>query len=157
MKKISAPMTFFYKRVFPVLWFGFIALFVVIGSYVAMTTGRIAEAAPAVLVPLGMAAVGVFVFRKLLSGLADEVFDAGDALVVRNRGEEERVLLSNVKKRELPALRESAEDHALVAESLSLRGGSFFHPEGAVRGGILREERNGGRADQSGGRSPDII
>jgi hypothetical protein len=97
MKKISAPMTVFYKRIFPVLWFGFIALFVCVGTYIAISTGRVAESLPGVVIPIGMAAMGAFIFKKLLSGLADEVFDAGDAFVVRTDGQEERVLLSNVK------------------------------------------------------------
>ena len=31
MRRISSDWTFFYKRVFPVLWFGFLAVFVGIG------------------------------------------------------------------------------------------------------------------------------
>jgi hypothetical protein len=35
MRRISSDWTFFYKRVFPVLWFGFLAVFVGIGSSTA--------------------------------------------------------------------------------------------------------------------------
>jgi hypothetical protein len=97
MKQISAPMTFFYKRVFPLLWFGFIALFIAIGSWAAIKSGHVAEAAPAILIPIGLAVFGAFLFKKLLAGLADQVFDGGDFFLVKNAGQEERVLLSNVK------------------------------------------------------------
>jgi hypothetical protein len=34
--------------------------------------------------------------KKLFWDLADEVYDCGDSLLIRNRGEEERVSLSNI-------------------------------------------------------------
>jgi len=43
---------------------------------------------------------GVFSYRftqKMVFCLADEVLDAGDALVVRNDGQEERIPLSDIK------------------------------------------------------------
>ncbi len=43
-----------------------------------------------------MAVVGFVVMKKLVWDLADEVYDGGDFLLVKNRGEEDRVLLSNI-------------------------------------------------------------
>jgi hypothetical protein len=47
-------------------------------------------------VPVIMAVFGYFLMKKLVWVLADEVFDCGDYLLVRNRGEEERIELSNI-------------------------------------------------------------
>lgn len=48
------------------------------------------------IVPVIMVVIGYILFRKLLFDLADEVWDDGDALVVRNAGVEERVALRNI-------------------------------------------------------------
>lgn len=47
-------------------------------------------------VPAAMAVFVFFLFKRLLWDLADEVMDAGDALVVRFRREEERIPLANI-------------------------------------------------------------
>jgi hypothetical protein len=39
---------------------------------------------------------GFFLMKKLVWNLVDEVYDCGDYLLVKNRGEEDRVLLSNI-------------------------------------------------------------
>jgi hypothetical protein len=40
---------------------------------------------------------GYFIMKKLVFDLVDEVWDETDALVVRNRGREERIALSDIK------------------------------------------------------------
>ena len=95
MKRISSKWTFFYKRIFPVILLGFLLLFVT----AALATQRSANAPPAALfflVAVFMAVIGFFIFRKLIFDLVDEVLDAGDALVVRNKGQEERILLPDI-------------------------------------------------------------
>ena len=93
MRRISSGSTFFYKRVFPIIWFGMIGIFLL-----AAIIGAIKGAEPAfVIVPLAVLAIaGGFVFKKLLFDLVDEVWDDGDALVVRNKGYEERIPLSEI-------------------------------------------------------------
>jgi hypothetical protein len=92
MTKISSKSTFFHKRAFPVLWFGIIG----IGAAIAVWSGAF-EKAPITLVgPAFLAVFGFFLMRHLVWDLADEVFDGGDYLLVRNRGVEERVPLSNI-------------------------------------------------------------
>jgi len=92
MKKISSSSTFMRKKLLPVLWFGFLALFV--GR--AMLTG-IAQKNPMLLVvPVMMAVFGFFLMKRLLWNLVDEVYDGGDFLLIKNRGEEERVALSDI-------------------------------------------------------------
>jgi hypothetical protein len=96
MKRISSKMTFFYKRIFPVVMLGILLLIISLG---ALTSTRNANPPPAVfifLVAAFIASVTFFVFRKLIFDLVDEVWDAGDALVVRNKGREERILLPNI-------------------------------------------------------------
>lgn len=47
-------------------------------------------------VPFFMAVAGYVVMKKLIWDLADVVYDCGDYLIVRNRGQEDVVQLSNV-------------------------------------------------------------
>jgi hypothetical protein len=85
-------MTFFYKKAFPLFWFGFLAVFLATSLY-----GEAFEESPLFLiVPSVLAVFGFFLFRKLVWNLADEVFDGGDFLLIKYRGYEERVPLSNV-------------------------------------------------------------
>ena len=71
MKRISSKGTFFYKRVFPLFWFGFIAFIVII---VLLTSGRThAAPIPFLVAPVVMAAFGYALLRKLVFDLADAV------------------------------------------------------------------------------------
>ena len=92
MTKISSKHVFFYKKVFPVLWFGFLAVFV----GVAIIAGAFSKAPLVLLGPGVMVVFGFFLMKYLVWDLVDEVYDGGDFLLVKNRGEEERVLLSNI-------------------------------------------------------------
>ena len=97
MRRISSGMTFFYKRIFPIIWFGFLVLFIA-APFVAPLFGGSFSGSPTafLLVPVVMFMVGYFMMKKLLFDLADEVLDAGDALVIRNGHLEERVALSEI-------------------------------------------------------------
>lgn len=93
MKRISSGQTFFYKKIFPLIWFGFLAVFVA----VALSTGeRPEERWPFIVVPILMIAFGIPLMKKVLWDLADEVQDGGDFLLIRKGGDEERVPLSNI-------------------------------------------------------------
>jgi hypothetical protein len=94
MKRISSRTTFFIKRVFPVIWFGFLVFFVTI----TLSTKPLRRGVPIPLFifPAFMAVFGYFIMKKLVFDLADVVFDAGDALVVRFGSEEERIPLSEI-------------------------------------------------------------
>ena len=92
LKKISSGMTFFNKKVFPAIWFGFIALFVVM----TVAGGAAKDDLMFLVGPIIMAVFGLIVMKNLVWDLVDEVYDCGDVLLIRNRGEEERVALSNV-------------------------------------------------------------
>ena len=94
MKRISAGSTFLVKRVFPVAYIGFLALFLLQVSIAVPE--HPSDMIPFVAIPLVLLAVGVSLFRKFVWDLADEVHDAGDVLLVRKNGIEERVRLDNV-------------------------------------------------------------
>jgi len=99
MRRLSSSSTFFYKRIFPVLWFGFLLVFLAIalwGTLHPQASVRPPPAAPFLLMPLLMAGIGFLVFRKLIFDLVDEVWLDGDYLVVKNRDEQRRVALSDV-------------------------------------------------------------
>lgn len=93
-RRISAAKTVFYKRVFPVIFFGMIALLLAL----AITTARRSSALPlpALIVPMLALGIGWFVVRRLVADLADEVWDEGDALRVRFGHDEERIALADI-------------------------------------------------------------
>jgi len=92
VKKISSRSTFVSKKLFPIIWFGFLTVFVVM----ALLNGAF-ESSPVFLIgPLLMAVFGFFLMKKLVWDLVDEVYDGGDYLLVKDRGREERVALANI-------------------------------------------------------------
>jgi hypothetical protein len=93
MQRISSRSTFFIKRVFPVIWFGFLAVFFLV------PLARKSAGGPPVavfLVPAFMAVFGYFLMKKLIFDLADEVLDDGGALIVRFGSEQQRIPLSEI-------------------------------------------------------------
>jgi hypothetical protein len=95
MQRISSKATFIYKRVFPIFVIGFPLLVVTLVSW-ANWDSRNPVPLPVLLVPAFIGVVFFFVFKKLIFDLVDEVWDAGDTLVVRNQGQEDRILLSDI-------------------------------------------------------------
>jgi hypothetical protein len=94
MKRISSGKTFFLKRIFPLVFFGMF----VVTPWVAWS-GSAEKDVPVFvfMVPsVLMAVVWFVVMKNLIWNLADEVFDCRDFLLVRNRGEEESVPLTNI-------------------------------------------------------------
>jgi hypothetical protein len=95
MQQISSKLTFFHKRVFPFVWFGMLTLFLLIGLLDPRNRGR-SELPVFMIVPVAMAVVGYFVMKKLVFDLVDAAFDDGDAVVVRDGGQEARIALSDI-------------------------------------------------------------
>lgn len=92
MTKISSKFTFFHKKVFPLFWFGFLSVFMAMALI-----DRVFEKDPMFLIgPIAMAAIGFVVMKKMVWDLVDEVYDCGEFLLIKNRGEEDRILLSNI-------------------------------------------------------------
>jgi hypothetical protein len=95
MQRISSRSTFFSKRVFPIIWFGFLAFIVL--TMMRIKTAHNAHFSGGVFIgPVIMAIFGFYIMKKLVFDLADEVSDDGDALVVRFGSEEERIPLSEI-------------------------------------------------------------
>jgi hypothetical protein len=96
MRRVSSKMTFFNKRVFPAIWFGFLIVF--IGIALFSGAGRnAASPLPFLIAPAIMIVFGYVIMKKLVFDLVDEVWDDGDSLVVKNRGEEQRIALGDIK------------------------------------------------------------
>src|SRR5262249_52998842 len=87
-----------YKRVFPVIFFGFLLAFFAFGLFFALRDGLVMLP----IVPVLMGVFGYWFMKKLVFNLADEVLDAGEALVVRSAGREERIAFSDIKKISYP-------------------------------------------------------
>src|SRR5271169_916876 len=90
MRRISSGWTFAYKRIFPVVWFGFLLVFIGIG----VVNGQIF---PFVIGPIAMMVFGFFLMQKLVFDLVDEVWVDSDELLVKNRGQEQRIALADIK------------------------------------------------------------
>jgi hypothetical protein len=96
MRRISSKMTFFYKRIFPVFWFGFLILFIAVPLFFGGAQNG-PPPFPFLIVPLIMMGFGYFVMKKLVFDLVDEVWDDGETLLIKNGGQEERVALRDIK------------------------------------------------------------
>jgi len=71
----------------PVLWIGLVA-------FGALMAAR--DLGNFILIPIIMTVFVFFLGKKLIWDLADEVYDCVDSLMIRKRGEEERIALSNI-------------------------------------------------------------
>ena len=96
MPLMSSRMTFFYKRIFPVIWFGFLAVFFLLALIQGLAADSLAFL-PFLVVPVVLAIVGYQFMKKMAFNLVDEVLDLGDALLVRSGGQEERIALADIK------------------------------------------------------------
>src|ERR1700733_15080602 len=76
MRRISSRMTFFYKRIFLVFWFGFLILFIAIPLFFGGARNG-PPPFPFLIVPLIMFGFGYFVMKKLVFDLVDESLGRG--------------------------------------------------------------------------------
>src|SRR5215471_19493409 len=95
MRRISSRTTFWYKRIFPIIWFGLLALFITIGVF-SSTFGNGTQLVPFIVMPAVMALIGYAIMKKLVFDLVDEVWDDGATLIVKDKGREDRIALSNI-------------------------------------------------------------
>ena len=95
MEELTSGSTFFSKRVFPTLWFGFLGFFFVEHAWqVANGTGQWSWSAVTGLAALGL--VGLGVMSAWVFDLADHVYDAGDHLIVQRGKREARITFSEI-------------------------------------------------------------
>jgi hypothetical protein len=91
MKKISTPYMFSVKA----LPFALVGMMVFIFALMLLNGGY--EKSPGLLLmPCGMAVIGYYFAKMNSQGLADEVYDCGDCILVRKRGDEEKIPLANI-------------------------------------------------------------
>ena len=96
MRRISSQWTFFYKFIFPIVWVGFIIVFLAVAVFAPTRSGQ-GFPIPALIVPIFMLVIGFTIMKKFIFDLADEVWDDGDTLVVKKSGQEERIALRDIK------------------------------------------------------------
>jgi hypothetical protein len=96
MRRISSRMTFWYKRVLPAKWVGFLLLFVMCPFLRVRDPAQLLPTMSLVIMPALFGVFFYFVLKRRFSLLVDTVFDDGDALVIRNRNMEERIALSDI-------------------------------------------------------------
>jgi hypothetical protein len=94
MHRISSRTTFVYKRIFPIIFVGILLVFVTL-LLLGLRAGQ-SPALPAFIIPVFVFGFIFYVMKKMVFDLVDEVLDAGDALIVRNRGREERIAFSDI-------------------------------------------------------------
>ena len=95
MKKLTSKATFFHKRIFPTIWFGFLTVFMCVGLF-----SNVPRNGPGIMflvIPIAMAIFGYFIMKKLIWDLIDEVYDEGTSLLFRNGKQEVRVNLKDIK------------------------------------------------------------
>ena len=95
MTRLSSKWTFFYKRIFPALFVGFLILFAAVPFFTGARFGGY-QSLPIFIVPIVMAVIFYVVMKKLVFDLVDEVMDLGDALRVKNGSQEDRIALSDI-------------------------------------------------------------
>lgn len=96
MQRVSSTRTFFHKRIFPYLWFGFLGLFLVLMFVLPCQGAKCPPPFPFMLIPVLMMGFGAYLMRLLCHGLVDEVWDNGDHLLVKNKGAEQRIPLAAI-------------------------------------------------------------
>jgi hypothetical protein len=97
MRRISSRMTFVNKRVFPVVYFGLLLAFMAVPLALSIVRNTAPPPLAAFIVPAILIVSGYFLMRRLIFILVDEVWDNGNVLVIKNRGEQERIALSDIK------------------------------------------------------------
>jgi len=91
MKKISTPYMDSMKLT------PYMIVFLMAVIFILMVANRVYQTKPSMLlVPAAMAVAGYLAGKSNSEGLADEVYDCGDSLLVRKGREEERVPLANI-------------------------------------------------------------
>jgi hypothetical protein len=95
MPRLSSQLTFLYKRVLPVVRFEFLVLFATGAAVNKLASGRLPPF-PLLMVIVAMGVISFSGKKKLIFDLVDEVLDAGDALVVRNEGQEHLIPLADI-------------------------------------------------------------
>ncbi|MFT6177792.1 MAG: hypothetical protein ACJAQT_000960 [Akkermansiaceae bacterium] len=93
-RQLSSSTPYFYKKVFPAIWFGALSLFLV-GAIAGSIQGGTFHTSIIVFLTV-MLGFGYLIMKILVFDLMDQVTEDGNALIVRNKDSEERILLLNI-------------------------------------------------------------
>ncbi len=94
MQRLSSKWTLVSKRIFPVVWIAVLGAFaipLILGSRAGTPIDPVIFIAPIV-----ATVIAFFVMKRTVFNLVDEVWDRGDDLLVRNKGQEDRIPLENI-------------------------------------------------------------
>ncbi len=128
MNRISSSSTFFSKRVFPIICFGILAFMVITPLLGKKPKRAAAYLLVSLIMPIIMAAFGYFIMKKLVFDLADEVFDDGDALIVRFGSEQGADSAFSDHEHQLFVYDQSIADHFDAASAGAFWKGNYFFP-----------------------------
>jgi hypothetical protein len=92
MRRVSSQGTFFYKRVFPAIWFGGLIVVGGVGAFAKSSPGF----SPLLIVIPIMLVFGYRFMQKFIFDLVDEVWDDGGSLLVKAGGQSEHIALSDI-------------------------------------------------------------
>ena len=94
MNRLSSKWTLFSKRIVPVVWIAFLVAFAVPLIFVSRAGTPLH---PVIFIaPIIASVIVFFVMKRTVFTLVDEVWDGGDFLLVRNKGQEDRIPLENI-------------------------------------------------------------
>ncbi|MEY4880487.1 MAG: hypothetical protein RJB62_1956 [Pseudomonadota bacterium] len=94
MRLISSRLTYGYKILFPIGWY--IALAAILAVALFTGTGAISLPPAFFVILVLMTGLSYLIFRGFVFPMADEVWDDGDALVIKRGRTEERIPLSDI-------------------------------------------------------------
>jgi len=98
VRRISSNRIRYYKRVFPEIYFGFLGFFFVVALIIVATdkTVDLKFALVFLVLPIVLALFGHFIMKRFVFDLVDEVWEDGDALIIKNKDQQERIPLSDI-------------------------------------------------------------
>ena len=97
MRRLSSKWTYFYKKVFPLLWFTGLAAMAVTG--LCASSAKSPNAPPAIIflmVPAFMSFVGYMIMKNMVFDLLDDVLDEGDSLVLVKGDIKDTIRISDI-------------------------------------------------------------
>jgi hypothetical protein len=96
MRRISSRATFYGKRIMPLVTVGILIASIALPLSRGLRAGQYLPLMPVVIGIIIFGMIFFFIWKKTVFELVDEVWDAGDALIIKNKRQEERVALSDI-------------------------------------------------------------
>jgi hypothetical protein len=97
MRRLSSKWTFFYKKIFPLLWFVIVAGMAAGGVCTALSKKpHVPLTIILLVVPAFLSCVGYALMKNLVFDLLDEVWDEGDSLVLVKGDMRETVRIEDI-------------------------------------------------------------